>query len=200
MRELAVFLALVALAAVRASAADTGKTSHWIFYGTAGPQDEDVLFFDQAGIKRTPDKHILVWVKGLSGEKLTAILSKAATAQNKAQDIDPGLEAAIATASYRQAGNERLLVESAGLHLTDEQRVGVMALEAIANSSMVSPHSRSLLEIDCAQDRSRFLCTTVLKPDGSIETSDNMTTGWAYTAPETLGSTLAALVCPAQSH
>jgi hypothetical protein len=153
------------------------STSDWRLIG--GTSDS-YTFYDANSVRKLPDGHFEVWLKGLP---MTAT-NKAA---NKALDKDHVDRAAKKIASG--------YVPPAALDhkLTHDEIINAVGAEGIANDASIEPTTRLLVEVDCPNRMTRFLSIRV-HLNGQTQSSDQPGE-WQHTAPETNMSRLHLALC-----
>jgi hypothetical protein len=167
-----------------AAATHAQETSDWKLLGfqaaKKAKEEPPAMFYLASEIKRSPTGNVQVWTKTFSGQKLTTVMntrpSDALTASVK-EKVQSSYQPPYVT--LRKSGeNERLMV---------------IAMEALADSNLAAPDIKMLWEFNCAESTYRIL--SAISEDGQSSSSFV----WQPVPPETLIHDLATLTCkPAQ--
>lgn len=161
-------------------------TSGWKYYSdnTLPSPNTDVHdFFLQESVQATWTKSgkpaiVRVWTKGLSA----AAVDKVANLPKEAVDRDAqklllGYQPPFAVLKK----------------LTEDERLGVIISEEVADDQLVSPEIKALVEIDCEHDFIRSLSIVVTQA-GRFGSSD-AAGHWEHIVPESSGANLSKIVC-----
>jgi hypothetical protein len=162
--------------------ASAQPSTDWRFYGATkiGPDESAVdLFYLNNEIRRTPDGHLLVWTKGLALKRLMD--------ENEKADADRIDRAA------RKVMTGYVPPIFKGEKHDQDQVVGAISFEEMANEAKIEPTTRILYEIDCATGTSRELSIEI-HINGELQ-SKNEPRPWSHIPPESNGSSLFAAVC-----
>jgi len=176
MRHL-LFIAL--MGATSAQAADVD----WKLYGGATiDQKAEVCFYDANGVTWKSDKLFRVWTKCL----LRADILKV--------DTKKGPGKAIIDESAKRVAHHYVPPIATVENAVADLLVDYTFFEVVADLGNLEPTGRMLYEIDCSEDKVRWLSLFIQR--NGAQYNKNTPGDWEYIAPETNVARLAKLLCP----
>jgi len=176
-------VSLVAFLLLTSSAGSAQSQSvHWYFYGG----DEHTSDFVDAGeIQRNAAGHVEVWTKELSVKQVQAAGDKAVKNKERLARVEAASTAFSSPIS-------RVIKDP-----SEDQRDEVVLEEEVANNSPeVQPLTQALFEIDCSGKVARLL-SAITHKNGRTQVI-NEPSEWVHFPPESNGSNLIVIVCPAK--
>ena len=144
-----------------------------LFAHQSAPNGGTYIFYLASEIVHTSDRHVQVWTKQLRGADLHRTVASADENKNAQQRISAGYQPPLATLVGLSAADTLALV-------IDEQR---------ADDSSITPDQRTLMEVDCANNRERSLEIVLKTGRRTTKPSE-----WEVLLPKSIGDMLRTLV------
>ena len=150
-------------------------------YGFAAVAGQEVCFYEDIGISRSPTGLVRVWTKCLSLEEMDAI------------DIKRAFDGRILETTARKVARYYVPPIAAVEDLDVDQAMRITTYEEIANISYLRPHLTIYYELDCTKIMMRELSFDMAINDRFG--SEHKPRDWHYVPPQTNPASLMEILC-----